>query len=521
MMDSRQGNRLKCDVNEWQVLTQLISAYIDEGKVIAGLGFCEQRLGGALPGNCEYFAIDGVKLSKGATTWDYNEYQFPNIYVDMVCVTGLLEYINDVDWFVEQTSNHADERIVLSYCCWDGASKGLRARAENNWVNKLTFDNLLSAFLEHGFAIEESVNIFGKTIFVFKRKKKRNPYGVVVYPTNWQNLGDYTQAAAIISITGRDEDAVYLRRENLHDYRGKELPLICNGWFSHAQVKLPSPKLTPMYISLHISKRAQQWFTDPLMLQHLREYAPIGCRDHATADFLTGHGVDAYWSGCVTLALGQFLALDGRTEPAGNAPVYLVDLPVNKPGSLFGKVFCVLKGGLSPHLVLQAWVLAHPADSVLRKLYYMLLFSGKYRGLINSLGGRSIRYRTQIVKIGIGQSRCNDLFKLAMDEIRSYRNSPAVITSRIHVALPAAAAGANVVFLMPGDLSPQEENRIADHTQFFNACIRVNRDSIPQQAIFDVIDTPQAGAPHGEWIRKMVSRQAHTIKGFLQMHSRA
>lgn len=505
----------------WKERIRFMAAYLDEGKVVADLGCGKQWLREFLPQNCEYLPVDYTERSNDTMVCDFNEYEFPNIYVDVVFVSGLLEYIKDINWFVEQVANHAHEKIVLSYCSWDGTAKAFRARKRNNWINELTIDEIPSRFLVHGFVLDSIANNSRNDIFIFRRKQERNPYGVVVYPTQRQNLGDYTQAAAIIRITGRDEDAVYLRRENLHEYRGKELPLICNGWFSHAPVKPPSPKLTPMYISLHISKRAQQWFADPLMLEHLRELAPIGCRDHATVDFLTAHGVDSYWSGCVTLALGQSLALDDWTEPAGNAAVYLIDPPVNKPGGMFGKALCVLKGVLSPRLVMQAWVLANPADGGLRKLYYMLLFSGKYRGLINSLSDRSVVYRTQIVKIGIGQSRCNDLFKQALDEIRSYRNSPAVITSRIHVALPAAAAGANVVFLMPGNLSPQEENRIADHTQFFNACIRVNRDGIPQQAIFDVIDTPQDGAPDGDRLQEIVSRQTQSIKGFLQMHSRA
>ncbi len=36
-----------------------------------------------------------------------------------------------------------------------------------------------------------------------------------------------------------------------------------------------------------------------------KKHEPIGCRDYATRDFLRSHGVEAYFSGCLTLTLGN------------------------------------------------------------------------------------------------------------------------------------------------------------------------------------------------------------------------
>src|SRR3954466_1137940 len=55
--------------------------------------------------------------------------------------------------------------------------------------------------------------------------------------------------------------------------------------------------IRPIFISFHINK--------PEILtaeagEDLKRYGPIGCRDWTTVDLLMSHGVDAFFSGCVT-----------------------------------------------------------------------------------------------------------------------------------------------------------------------------------------------------------------------------
>jgi hypothetical protein len=62
---------------------------------------------------------------------------------------------------------------------------------------------------------------------------------------------------------------------------------------------------------------------DSAWRDYLAEGAPIGCRDRQTTDILLDAGVDAFWSGCLTLFLGDAL----RATPGDREGILFVDVP--------------------------------------------------------------------------------------------------------------------------------------------------------------------------------------------------
>ncbi|MHB9292886.1 hypothetical protein Holit_01999 [Hollandina sp. SP2] len=43
----------------------------------------------------------------------------------------------------------------------------------------------------------------------------------------------------------------------------------------------------------------------PAGIKYLKKHEPIGCRDYGTVKLLGKYGINAYFSGCLTLTLGR------------------------------------------------------------------------------------------------------------------------------------------------------------------------------------------------------------------------
>ena len=101
--------------------------------------------------------------------------------------------------------------------------------------------------------------------------------------------------------------------------------LLAFGWYMHPNFShffdFPfPPHLCPIYLSFHVNNRA---LLTEAALAHLREWAPIGCRDWTTVYLLRECGVDAFFSGCITSTIGQLFTPVGA-NPGGQG-VALVD----------------------------------------------------------------------------------------------------------------------------------------------------------------------------------------------------
>jgi lipopolysaccharide biosynthesis glycosyltransferase len=158
------------------------------------------------------------------------------------------------------------------------------------------------------------------------------------YERSSSNIGDYTQTVAVLGhvlrrrgLTLHIEDAelegaldtlrsaispdlmldtpateVDLIPVSRDASRWEALPeptwTIAFGWYMHpifgVRTDLPfHPGVRPIFLSFHINKIE---VLTPEAVEYLKRYGPIGCRDWTTVDLLMSHGVDAFFSGCVT-----------------------------------------------------------------------------------------------------------------------------------------------------------------------------------------------------------------------------
>ena len=120
------------------------------------------------------------------------------------------------------------------------------------------------------------------------------------------NLGDYIQSIAVERLLPAIEQR--FDRDTLA-YANPVVPMsiVMNGWFSHhPQTCLPlSDKLTPLFWGFHITDYNDSWsyFSRKEIVNYLKRYEPIGCRDPYTADRLSQLGVKTFVSYCLTLTL--------------------------------------------------------------------------------------------------------------------------------------------------------------------------------------------------------------------------
>lgn len=141
-------------------------------KSIMDLGCGMQLLRKHIPNDLVYHPVDYKPRSKDTIICDFNKRQFPTLYADTAFVSGCLEYIDDVSWFVEAISMRCNA-VILSYCSLE-KHPYLNARRDLMWVNDLTKTELISLFETHGFTVTGEVDSTNHEILRFEKQKKRS-----------------------------------------------------------------------------------------------------------------------------------------------------------------------------------------------------------------------------------------------------------------------------------------------------------------------------------------------------------
>src|SRR5262245_49734247 len=131
---------------------------------------------------------------------------------------------------------------------------------------------------------------------------------------NTYNLGDEIQTIAALQFT--PEPSYRIDRDFLAQFtppQNEDVAIIVNGWFSHSPENFcVQSRVTPLLVSLHFSRNVgtgalgisgTDALRQPAMIDYLNSWGPVGARDMATYELLRDLGVNAYFSGCLTLTL--------------------------------------------------------------------------------------------------------------------------------------------------------------------------------------------------------------------------
>jgi hypothetical protein len=251
-------------------------------------------------------------------------------------------------------------------------------------------------------------------------------YGVFTYKENRKffNVGDNIQSLAAKQFLPRVDH--YINREELADYHGGPTKVIMNGWFTHNWRNwIPSDDISPLFVSFHVNNTAAAGMLDQRGVAYLKKHEPIGCRDRFTADTLKAKGIDAYFSGCLTLTLDSYKVDDSlRGED-----IYIVDPLYSYPS--WQKVTYNFKRFLR---------------SIQNGKFFRI--GDKARHLSNFIDSDLLR-QAEWINQEPPSNKYSDSEKFEMAEalLHKYARAKLVITSRIHCALPCLAMGTPVIFV--------------------------------------------------------------------------
>ena len=251
-------------------------------------------------------------------------------------------------------------------------------------------------------------------------------YGLLTYEENKKffNVGDNVQSLAAKQFLPQVDK--FLNREKLADYKGDKIKLIMNGWFTHnVHNWVPSDDIDPLFVSFHINNTAAPFMLSEKGIAYLKKHEPIGCRDQFSADTLKAKGIDAYFTGCLTLTLDTYKVDDAER---GN-DIYIVDPLYSYPS--YEKV-------------------TYDYKRFLRSIQNGNLFKlgRKQKHISNFIDAGLLKNATYINQEPPSNKYTHEeKFAMAEDLLHKYAKAKLVITSRIHCALPCLAMGTPVIFV--------------------------------------------------------------------------
>lgn len=265
--------------------------------------------------------------------------------------------------------------------------------------------------------------------------------GLLIYKsyTGLFNIGDYIQSLAARQFMGSIDE--FVCRESLDKYKGEELKLIMNGWFTHEpQNWPPSANIAPLFISFHLNSTAKKELLVPKNIEYLKKHEPIGCRDRTTAALLKEYGVNAYFSGCLTLTLGKTY----KSEEKSNE-VLFVDpyFEVKRDPVSLSKYFLNL---LLNYSSVKAISESYYKNSGLSSLLKASEFFNQYKKLFDDETLKNGIYIQKQVHESQFKSE-EDKFKYAEYLLNKYARAKLIITNRIHCALPSLGMGTPILFV--------------------------------------------------------------------------
>jgi hypothetical protein len=251
-------------------------------------------------------------------------------------------------------------------------------------------------------------------------------YGLFTYDENKKffNVGDNIQSLAAKQFLPQVD--TFINREHLADYKGDKMKVIMNGWFTHNYNNwLPSADIEPLFISFHVNNTAAPYMLSEKAVAYLKTHEPIGCRDEFTVETLKAKGINAYFSGCLTLTLDSYKVDDTLRGD----DIYIVDPLYSYP---------------TWEKVTYDW------KRVIRSIQNGDFFkTGKQQQHLRKFIDEELLKTAKFINQEPPANTYTDAQKFAMAEdlLHKYAKAKLVITSRIHCALPCLALGTPVIFV--------------------------------------------------------------------------
>ena len=277
----------------------------------------------------------------------------------------------------------------------------------------------------------------------------------------WTNIGDYIQALAasqfLPSIDG------FVNREELSQYDGEECVVIMNGWFMHIPNNWPpSKKIQPVFLSFHINIEASEKMLTNHGITYLKENEPIGCRDRYTLNLLRQRGIEAWFTGCLTLTLGnKFISVEKKEN------VYFVDPSIPMSKDRLDRLVVLLRHPILVYKISKKLSNLGKNKSFRNRIYKSSQFVRLYSNVFTNECLNNAIFITHVSNHYNAWSHEEKLYE-AEKLIKLYSHAKFVVTSRLHCALPCLGIQTPVYFTQDASYRVNKTCRFDGLTELFN-----------------------------------------------------
>lgn len=286
-----------------------------------------------------------------------------------------------------------------------------------------------------------------------------------------KNIGDYIQILATRQFYDRIDGTI--EKEELSHFSnksGEKVKAIINGWFMWKPENWPpSEDIDPLFVSIHFS---------PLIIkeilskkEYLKRHSPIGCRDLCTLKALKEGGINSYFSGCLTLTLGQTYHFEGQRKGFYFVdPIFPIPLRNEIDFKIITKILlCFIKNKKKISCLsrkeffktygrfwgYESYIpgIKGRIKSIVKATCFYMTYHTKFSDNIIM----SAEYITHIIPINKDKPLShNEWLEKADTYIKKYLTAELVVTSRIHAALPCLAMETPVIFMNSERLSSKK-----------------------------------------------------------------
>lgn len=313
---------------------------------------------------------------------------------------------------------------------------------------------------------------------------KYNPNdSLLVYEVseNAINIGDYVQSLAAKQFL--DQPVQYLSREKLHQYEGSETRLIMNGWFMHeAKNWPPAQAIKPLFVAFHLNSSATELLNTDQSIAYFKTHEPIGCRDKYTVNLLQQHDIKAFFTGCLTLTLGETYHSEQK-----DGKIYFVDphMPVKRKSNLQKMGFLL---NAIPHFntIKKITAKKHNGAVTLRNYLNTSMFYKMYHPFFSNEVLQEAEYIHHLYRPE-DFSNEKQMFEEAEKLLNKYAKAKLVVTSRIHCALPCLSMGTPVIYTDDLEKSEISSCRLDGLLELFNLLF-IGKDKIVGSDMTDNIN---------------------------------
>lgn len=284
--------------------------------------------------------------------------------------------------------------------------------------------------------------------------------------TNIFNIGDYIQSLSVRQFI-EQKDFILIDRERLDEYKGEGIKLVLNGWFMHNPKHWPpSSQITPLFVAFHLNSSVDKFLLSSESLNYFKKYEPIGCRDFRTKNILEEKGVQAYFSGCMTLTLGAKKKY-GQGKRVNK--VYFSDpffRVVKSPSFYLYNSFKIFSSAKLINKLSVALYKKSDLKSFIKACSFYLSYS--------NLFSDDLLEKAEFIKQEIPADAFHteeEKFAYAENLLNMYADAQLVVTSRIHCALPCLALETPVVYVEKSDSNLMDTCRLEGLRELFNIAV--------------------------------------------------